>query len=338
MRNHAFIDEVNITVTGGNGGNGIVSFLREKSRPNGGPNGGNGGNGGNVYAVSTPAISTLSDFRFRRKILAKNGKRGMSKDKHGANAEDVNIKLPLGTRIFDAETGYLHADLIEENQTVLLVSGGQGGLGNAFFKSSTNRAPRKTTPGEKGIERKFHLELTVMADVGLLGLPNAGKSTFLSVISAAQPKIANYPFTTLAPQLGVASVENSYQRLVVADIPGLIHGAANGAGLGNQFLRHLSRTKFLCQIADISSDTLLEDCHTINQELKLSTIDNLQHKEKWLLLNKIDLLSDEECQKRKELVKNNCPYFTNILLISAAGSINTMFTINQLMQKLCNEN
>ncbi len=338
MRNHTFIDELNIIVTGGNGGNGIISFLREKSRPNGGPNGGNGGNGGSVFAIATPAVSTLSEFRFRRKVFASNGMRGMSKDKHGANADNVYVQLPLGTRIFDAETNYLHADLTEENEPVLLASGGHGGFGNAYFKTSTNRAPRKSTPGEQGIERIFHLELTVMADVGLLGLPNAGKSTFLNAISAAKPKIASYPFTTLAPQLGVVSIENSYQRLVVADIPGLISGASDGAGLGNQFLRHLSRTKFLCQIADISSDSLIEDCHTINNELNQSSIEELPSKNRWLLLNKTDLISDEESKIKKQQVEEQCPYFDNVILISAAGNINVSETVHQLMHKLCEKN
>ena len=237
-----FTDEALIRVEGGGGGAGCVSFRREKFIPYGGPNGGDGGDGGSVYLIAAAELNTLVDFRYQREFRAKNGQKGMGSDCTGRSAEDVWIKVPAGTLVMDADTGELMADLAQAGQTLLVARGGFHGLGNARFKSSTNRTPRQFTPGTAGEVRNLHLELKLLADVGLLGMPNAGKSTFIRAVSAARPKVADYPFTTLHPNLGVVSVEN-HRSFVIADIPGIIEGAAEGAGLGVQFLKHLARTR-----------------------------------------------------------------------------------------------
>src|SRR5437899_883661 len=246
-----FVDEARIEVHAGNGGNGIVSFRREKNVPRGGPDGGDGGSGGSVYAVADRNINTLVEYRFARIHRARNGGHGRGAQCSGKGADDVVVRVPVGTVITNAETGETVADLAAHEQVALLARGGKGGLGNVNFKSSTNRAPRKATPGEPGEHRTLKLELKVLADVGLLGLPNAGKSTFIRAVSAARPKVADYPFTTLHPHLGVvrAGIDRSF---VIADIPGLIEGAAGGAGLRHQFLRHLARTRLLLQIVDVA--------------------------------------------------------------------------------------
>ena len=336
MRRSAFIDEVEITVVGGRGGDGMISFLRERARPHGGPNGGDGGHGGSVLAIATTALNTLSEYRFRRRIVAANGERGGGKDRHGKNGGDTVLEMPLGTRIFDAETGDLHADLTAAEEPVLLSAGGRGGFGNAHFKTSVNRAPRRFTPGETSVERHFRLELSVLADVGLLGAPNVGKSTLLRAISSARPKVADYPFTTLAPQLGVVRFEDGHDSAVVADIPGLLDGAAEGVGLGNRFLRHLSRTALLWQVADISSPTLAEDCLAIGRELAAADLGELKTKPRWLILNKTDLLSSaEDIENRRRQMSEDFPHFSVVLALSAQTGDGTKDAMRRLLAEVC---
>ncbi len=295
-----FIDEATIDVAAGNGGAGVVSFRREKFIPRGGPDGGDGGRGGSVWAVADRNINTLVDYRFQRRFQAKNGERGRGSDQYGAAAEDIRLRVPVGTQVFDAETGETIADLTEHDQVALLARGGEGGLGNIRFKSSTNRAPKQATPGQEGEQRRLRLELKVLADVGLLGMPNAGKSTFISAVSNARPKIADYPFTTLHPNLGVVRV-GPEKSFVVADIPGLIEGAAEGAGLGHQFLRHLQRTRLLLHLVDLApfdpDADPVRDARAIVRELRRYDA-SLAEKPRWLVLNKIDMVPAEEREAR----------------------------------------
>ena len=287
-----FIDEAHIEVHAGKGGNGVVSFRREKYVPRGGPDGGDGGRGGSVLAVADRNINTLVEYRFARIHRARDGERGGGRQCNGKGADDVVLRVPAGTVISDARTGEALIDLAEHEQTAVLARGGKGGLGNVNFKSSTNRAPRKSTPGEMGEHRVLNLELKVLADVGLLGLPNAGKSSFIRAVSAARPKVADYPFTTLHPHLGVVRVGVD-RSFVVADIPGLIEGAAEGAGLGHQFLRHLARTRLLLHIIDAAPTEEgadpVRDARSIAAELKKFD-PGLHKKPRWLVLNKIDML------------------------------------------------
>lgn len=291
-----FIDESKIEVFAGAGGNGAASFRREKYIDKGGPDGGDGGWGGSVYALADRNINTLVDYRFARHHRARNGEPGRGADCYGKGAEDIVLRMPVGTVITDIETGEMIADLDHDGQKALLAQGGKGGLGNLHFKSSTNRAPRQCTPGVEGEHRELQLELKVLADVGLLGMPNAGKSTFIRAVSAARPKIADYPFTTLHPNLGVVRVspENSF---IIADIPGLIEGAAEGAGLGHQFLRHLMRTRLLLHLVDIApmyeGIDPVSEAHSILNELKKYD-EALYNKPRWLILNKLDLLEDKD--------------------------------------------
>ena len=298
-----FIDEAHIDVHAGKGGDGVVSFRREKNIPRGGPDGGDGGSGGSVYAVADRNINTLVEYRFARIHRARNGERGRGAQCNGKGAEDVVLRVPTGTVVTNAETGETVADLAEHEQTALLARGGKGGLGNVNFKSSTNRTPRRATPGEPGEHRTLNLELKVLADIGLLGLPNAGKSTFIRAVSAARPKVADYPFTTLHPHLGVVRVGVD-RSFVIADIPGLIEGAAEGAGLGHQFLRHLVRTRLLLHIIDaapLEEDAdPARDAKSIAMELKKFD-PALYRKPRWLVLNKIDMLPPEE---RKTVAAN----------------------------------
>ncbi|MEP6677989.1 MAG: Obg family GTPase CgtA [Betaproteobacteria bacterium] len=291
-----FFDEAVIEVVAGDGGNGIASFRREKFVPRGGPDGGDGGHGGSIYAVADRNINTLIDYRYARIHRAKRGENGRGADQYGRGAEDIVLRMPVGTVIADAETGELVADLDVDGKRALVAQGGKGGLGNIHFKSSVNRAPRQCTPGVKGEQRRLRLELKVLADVGLLGLPNAGKSTLIRAISAARPKVADYPFTTLAPQLGVVRTDTS-RSFVVADIPGLIEGAADGAGLGHRFLRHLQRTRLLLHLVDIApldpAADPLHDARAIVKELKKYDA-ALFEKPRWLVLNKLDLLPEDE--------------------------------------------
>ncbi|HEX3631563.1 MAG TPA: GTPase ObgE [Casimicrobiaceae bacterium] len=290
-----FIDEAKIEVIAGDGGNGAVSFRREKYVPRGGPDGGDGGRGGSIHAIADRNINTLIDYRFARIHRAKRGENGRGADQYGRGAEDIVLRMPVGTVITDAETGETIADLATDGQSAQLAKGGQGGLGNLHFKSSTNRAPRQSTPGGEGEHRFLRLELKVLADVGLLGMPNAGKSTLIRAISAARPKVADYPFTTLAPNLGVVRVDEN-RSFVVADVPGLIEGAAEGAGLGHQFLRHLQRTRLLLHIVDLAplDDTdPVAGARAIVRELE--RYDRaLYDKPRWLVLNKMDLIDEDE--------------------------------------------
>jgi len=303
-----FVDEATIDVVAGNGGNGCMSFRREKFIPFGGPNGGDGGRGGSVYAVGDRNLNTLIDFRYARRHEARNGESGRGADQYGAAADDIQLRMPVGTIIRDAETGDVIAELLVPDQPVLIAKGGDGGFGNLHFKSSTNRAPRQKTPGWPGEHRKLKLELRVLADVGVLGLPNAGKSTLISAVSNARPKIADYAFTTLHPNLGVVRVAPE-QSFVVADLPGLIEGAADGAGLGHQFLRHLQRTQLLLHVIDLApfdeSVDPVAQARSIVAELKKYD-PALHSKPRWIVLNKLDMIPEQVRQARvKDFVRRS---------------------------------
>jgi len=291
-----FVDEARVEVIAGNGGNGMASFRREKYIPKGGPNGGDGGRGGSVIAVADRNINTLVDYRYARLHRARGGEHGRGSDQYGAASDDIILRMPVGTEVHDAETDERLFDLVRHGQREVLARGGQGGLGNLHFKSSVNRAPRQSTKGEAGEQRLLRLELKVLADVGLLGMPNAGKSTFITQVSNARPRIADYPFTTLHPNLGVVRVglERSF---VIADIPGLIEGAAEGAGLGHRFLRHLARTRLLLHLVDVSMfdpnrDPVIEAVAILNELKKYDPA--LYDKPRWLVLNKTDTLAPED--------------------------------------------
>ena len=305
-----FFDEAKIEVVAGDGGNGCASFRREKFIPFGGPDGGDGGKGGSIYAIADRNLNTLIDYRYKRMFRAQKGENGRGADCYGKGGDDMELHVPVGTVFTDVETGEAIADLDVDGKRALIAKGGNGGLGNLHFKSSTNRAPRQHTPGTEGERRILQLELKVLADVGLLGLPNAGKSTFIRAVSAAKPKVADYPFTTLHPNLGVVRVDNN-RSFVIADIPGLIEGAAEGAGLGHRFLRHLQRTRLLLHLVDISpfdpDADPVRDAHSILEELKKYDA-SLYDKPRWLIINKIDLVPDEEREQRiAKLVKGYGP-------------------------------
>jgi GTP-binding protein len=300
-----FIDEAKIEVIAGDGGNGVASFCREKFRPFGGPDGGDGGKGGSIWAIADRNINTLVDYRFSKLHKARNGENGRGADCYGKGADDIMLRMPVGTLIMDHHAGEVIADLTEHGQVALLAKGGEGGWGNIHFKSSTNRAPRQKSDGKEGERRELRLELKVLADIGLLGMPNAGKSTFISAVSNARPKIADYPFTTLHPNLGVVRVSHE-KSFVIADIPGLIEGAAEGAGLGIQFLRHLQRTRLLLHIVDLAPfDNVdpVKEAKAIVKELKKYD-ESLYEKPRWLVLNKLDMVPEPERKKRvKDFVK-----------------------------------
>ena len=301
-----FVDEATIDVAAGNGGAGCVSFRREKFIPFGGPNGGNGGRGGSIYAVGDVNLNTLIDYRYARRHEARNGEPGRGSDQFGAASDDIVLRMPVGTILKDFETGDVIAELLNPGEKVLVCKGGDGGFGNLHFKTSTNRAPRQKTPGWPGEQKKLKLELKVLADVGLLGMPNAGKSSLITAISNARPKIADYPFTTLHPNLGVVRVA-AEQSFVVADIPGLIEGASEGAGLGHLFLRHLQRTHLLLHLVDFApfDDAVdpVAQAKAIVGELKKYD-QALFEKPRWLVLNKMDMVPASEREKRvKDFVK-----------------------------------
>jgi GTP-binding protein len=332
-----FFDEARIEVIAGNGGKGSASFRREKFVPRGGPDGGDGGRGGSIYAVADSNLNTLIDYRYTRIFRARNGEDGHGADKYGRGADDVVLRVPVGTIIRDADSGETLADLTRDGEKALVARGGKGGLGNLHFKSSTNRAPRQFTHGEEGERRNVQMELKVLADVGLAGMPNAGKSTFVRAVSAARPKVADYPFTTLNPSLGVVRVDMN-RSFVVADIPGLIEGAAEGAGLGHQFLRHLQRTKLLLHLVDFAPfdeevDPVVE-AKAIAKELKKYD-PSLYSKPRWLVLNKADLLEPAQREKRaKAFVKKlgwKGPWFV-ISAMKGEGTRELCFAIMDFLE------
>lgn len=330
-----FVDEANIHVEAGRGGNGVVSFRREKYIPFGGPNGGDGGDGGSVYLLADINLNTLVDFRFTKNYRAQNGQGGMGQQKTGSAGEDLVIPVPVGTTVFDVHADQFIGDLTQHGQKLMVAEGGRHGLGNIHFKSSKNRTPRQCTPGEDGEELDLRLELKVLADVGLLGMPNAGKSSLITAVSAARPKVANYPFTTLYPNLGVVAVspETSF---VIADIPGLIEGAAEGAGLGIQFLKHLSRTGLLLHVVDIApleeSDPV-DDIKVIQKELEKYS-EELSGKDRWLVLNKTDLLPVEEVDELCQRIVEGTQWQGPVYQISAVQREGTKKLVNDIAYAL----
>ena len=331
-----FVDEATIRVQAGNGGHGCLSFRREKYVERGGPDGGDGGHGGSVYLVAEPALNTLADFRVARKFKAESGQQGAGRNKTGRSGDDLDVRIPCGTVVHDVDTGELMGDLTEPGQRQKVAEGGRGGLGNTRFKSSTNRAPRKTTNGTPGEARHLRLELKVLADVGLLGMPNAGKSTLISAMSEAKPRIADYPFTTLHPNLGVVRV-GQFQSFVMADIPGLIEGASEGAGLGIRFLKHLQRTRLLLHVVDIApldpDASPARDAQAITGELGNFSAE-LAEMPRWLVINKIDLLDEQSrstaCAKLVEQLAWGGPVFE----VSAATGEGTEPLAQAVMREL----
>lgn len=330
-----FVDEVSIFVKAGDGGNGMMSFRREKFIEKGGPNGGDGGDGGSVYLEADENLNTLVDYRYTRRFHAQNGQKGGSTDCTGAKGEDLILPVPVGTTVIDAATQEIMGDLTKAGQRLLVAQGGWHGLGNTRFKSSTNRAPRQTTPGKPGDARDLKLELKVLADVGLLGLPNAGKSTFIRSVSAAKPKVADYPFTTLVPNLGVVSV-GRYKSFVIADIPGLIEGASEGAGLGIRFLKHLARTRLLLHLVDMApldgSDPADAAEVILNELEKFSPA--LTQRDRWLVLNKADQLLEEEREERVRQVVERLDWKGPVFVISALESEGTEALSQAIMRYL----
>lgn len=331
-----FVDEVHIHVHAGKGGNGCLSFRREKYIPRGGPDGGDGGDGGSVYLQADSGLTTLSDFRHAKNFKASNGQPGMGKERTGVSADDLILKVPVGTRVHDVETQELIGDLTEDEQLLLVARGGFHGLGNTRFKSSTNRAPRQSTNGTVGENRELYLELNLLADVGLLGLPNAGKSTLISRVSEAKPRIADYPFTTLHPQLGVVYIE-SHRSFLMADIPGLIGGASQGAGLGIQFLRHLRRTHLLLHLVDIlpmdTREDPVEHVKILSNELRQFD-EELATRHRWLVLNKIDLLPEKECEVVCSDIVERLDWQAPVYRISAVSGEGTRALIMDIMKYL----
>ena len=314
-----FVDEATIRVQAGNGGHGCLSFRREKYVERGGPDGGDGGHGGSVYLVAEPSMNTLADFRVARKFRAETGQGGAGRNKTGRSGNDLDVMIPCGTVVHDVDTGELISDLTEPGQRQMVAESGRGGLGNARFKSSVNRAPRKTTNGTQGESRHLSLELKVLADVGLLGMPNAGKSTLITAMSQAKPRIADYPFTTLHPNLGVVRV-GRLQSFVMADIPGLIEGASEGAGLGFQFLRHLQRTGLLLHLVDIAPIDGSDPATVVNAiSNELSNFsDDLADKPRWLIINKIDLLNSEDLEAARDKLMTDLDWKGPVFEVSAA--------------------
>jgi GTPase len=333
-----FVDEVVVRVEAGDGGNGAIGFRREKYIPMGGPDGGDGGDGGCVYLISVENVNTLADFRFHTVHRAERGQNGMGRNCTGKKGDDCYVAVPLGTLVSDADTGELIGDLTKVGETLLVAKGGFHGLGNTRFKSSINRAPQKASKGSEGEHRMLNLELTVIADVGLLGMPNAGKSSLIRAVSSATPKVADYPFTTLHPNLGVVRIDEQ-RSFVIADIPGVIEGAAEGAGLGLQFLKHLSRTGLLLHVIDVkpyeSLDTPVQSAQKIILELEKWS-DELVGKPRWLVLNKIDQLHDDEiesvCKSIIKGLKWKAPVF-KISAINGNGTKELMFAIMNFLEE-----
>ena len=319
-----FVDEASIKVHAGKGGNGCLSFRREKYIPKGGPDGGDGGDGGSVILQAADGLNTLIDFRYTRNYKAESGQQGSSAECTGRGGEDLILQVPIGTTVIDDETGDVLGDLTELEQTLKVAQGGYHGLGNTRYKSSTNRAPRQTSPGKEGEVRELKLELKVLADVGLLGLPNAGKSTFIRAVSAARPKVADYPFTTLVPNLGVVGMSGD-KSFVVADIPGLIEGASEGAGLGIRFLKHLTRTRLLLHLVDMmpyDGSTAGENAEVIEQELEKFS-PTMAEGDRWLILNKVDLLMDDEVEARCQEVVDHLNWQGPVFRMSGLASQGT---------------
>jgi GTP-binding protein len=330
-----FVDEAPIHVEAGNGGNGFMSFRREKFISKGGPDGGDGGDGGSVYLVADENLNTLIDYRFVPKYRAENGQKGGSKDCTGAKGADLFLPVPVGTTVIDTDTEEVFGDLTEHGQKLKVAQGGFHGLGNTRFKTSTNRTPRKTSPGTEGEMRNLKLELKVLADVGMLGLPNAGKSSFIRAVSSAKPKVADYPFTTLVPNLGVVKVQQ-HRSFVIADIPGVIEGAAEGAGLGVRFLKHLTRCRYLMHMVDmapVDESNPADNVRIIANELEKFS-PTLAKRERWLLLNKIDLLPPDEVEVRCQAVIDELQWTGPVYRISALNREGTVPLVGKLMDNL----
>ena len=329
-----FIDEAVINVRAGNGGNGMASFRREKYIPKGGPDGGDGGSGGSVYLVATTGINTLIDFSVKNQFQATSGQAGQSRKRTGLSGEDLYIKIPCGTKITNHETGEMMGDLVNDGEVCLVAKGGIGGKGNTRFKSSINQAPRKITSGTIGEQRKIVLELNLLADVGLLGYPNAGKSTLIRSVSSAKPKVADYPFTTLNPNLGVVRL-NFDESFVIADVPGIIEGASEGTGLGIAFLKHLSRTRLLLHLVDLGQNIPAKETATEIKklELELDKFSNeLSKKERWMVFNKTDLISNVE--EKSKLIIDDLEWQGPIYRVSAATGENMDSLIRDIMYRL----
>ncbi|MFC5580460.1 Obg family GTPase CgtA [Rhodanobacter terrae] len=328
-----FVDEANIKVQAGDGGNGCISFRREKFIPFGGPDGGDGGYGGSVWLVADEGLNTLVDFRHQRSFKAQRGENGMGSQMYGKGGEDTTIRVPVGTMVTNVDTDEVIGDLTSHGQRMLVAQGGKGGLGNIHFKTSVNRAPRKATPGTPGDARELKLELRLLADVGLLGFPNAGKSTFIRAVSAATPRVADYPFTTLHPNLGVVSLGTD-QSFVIADIPGLIEGASEGAGLGIQFLRHVARTSLLLHIVDIApidGSDVVAQVRAIEQELQKFNPELLE-RPCWLVLNKADMLPEDERAAVAQKIIAELGWTQPWFLVSAIARENTMAVCQQVQR------
>lgn len=330
-----FVDEASISVTAGKGGNGCMSFRREKYIPRGGPDGGDGGDGGDIFFIGNSGLNTLADFRYTREYRAQHGAGGKGQKCAGKAGEDLIIRVPLGTLVFDQDTEELIGEVLVQDERLLVAKGGEGGLGNTHFKSSVNQAPRRTVPGTEGDYRRLHVELKVLADVGLLGFPNAGKSTLLRTVSAARPKVADYPFTTLHPNLGVVDIGEA--GFVIADIPGLIEGAAEGVGLGIDFLKHLQRTRLLLHLVDVMPyDSEQEPIKAIRKlEGELTRFDaKLRAKERWLVLNKIDMLPDEDLEALQQEIVEALDWQAPVYLISAISGKGCDALMQAISQRL----
>ena len=333
-----FVDEVKITLKAGDGGNGCCSFRREKYVPLGGPNGGDAGTGGDVYIQADENMNTLIDYRYKRRFDAERGENGQPKNCTGKNGEDLILQVPVGTQVFDIDSEEMLGEVVKPQQKLLLAKGGERGLGNTRFKSSTNRAPRQTTHGTEGELRNVRMELKLLADVGLLGYPNAGKSTLIRALSSAQPKVADYPFTTLYPQLGVVRI-SEYQSFVMADIPGLIEGAADGAGLGIRFLRHLARTRIILHVIDvlpIDGSDVVQQAQALVKELEKYS-PAMAERERWLVLNKIDLLPEDQREAHCNEIVTALNWQGPVFVISGQVGLNKASLVQALSEKILSQ-